>query len=209
MNNEAIYKYNRRKADFRYYSIYCLLYPNYQLNDDTCQMIRILGIDPGFQVTGYGVIDIDGNRAVHVTHGTIKLKSETLADKLLLLFKEINRIIKEFQPTEVSIEKIFMYRNADSALKLGQAKGCAITACAQNEIPVFEYTANQVKQATVGKGHATKHQVQHMIRILLCLQANPQTDAADALAIALCHGHSREGLIRMAGVKGIRRGRLQ
>ena len=173
------------------------------------QMIRILGIDPGFQITGYGVIDIEGNHAVHVAHGAIKLKGEILSDKLQFLFREIRGIIIEFHPAEVAVEKVFMHRNADSALKLGQARGCAITACAQEDLAVFEYTANQVKQATVGKGHAAKQQVQHMIRVLLCLQTSPQADAADALAIALCHGHSREGLMRMAGVKGIRRGRLQ
>lgn len=172
-------------------------------------MIRVLGIDPGSQITGYGIIDMDGNHATYVTHGIIRLRGEEITEKLRMLFRQMNRIINEFHPDEVSIEKVFMHKNADSALKLGQARGCAISACAELELPVFEYTANQVKQATVGKGHAAKSQVQHMVRILLCLQSTPEADAADALAIALCHGHSREGLLRMAGVKGIRRGRLQ
>jgi len=172
-------------------------------------MTRILGIDPGSRFTGYGIIDMDGNHSTHITHGTIRVQGETMADKLRLLFRELNHIIEQFRPDEVSIEKVFMHKNADSALTLGQARGCAITACAEKELPVYEYTANQVKQATVGKGHAAKEQVQHMVKILLCLRTSPQADAADALATALCHGHSREGLLRMTGVKGIKRGRLQ
>ena len=172
-------------------------------------MTRILGIDPGSRFTGYGIIDMQGNHATHITHGTIRVEGDDIAAKLRCLYRELATILTEHHPDEVSIEKVFMHKNADSALKLGQARGCAITACAERDLPVFEYTANQVKQATVGKGHAAKEQVQHMIKILLCLRTSPQADAADALAIALCHGHSREGLMRMAGVSGIRRGRLQ
>lgn len=172
-------------------------------------MIRILGIDPGSQYTGYGVIDMDGNHATHITHGVIAVQGETIADKLQLIYQQLNAIITRFEPAEAAVEKVFMHRNADSALKLGQARGAAITACAGREIQVYEYTANQVKQATVGKGHAAKHQVQHMVKVLLCLKEPPPADAADALAIALCHGHSREGVLRMTGVKGIVRGRLQ
>jgi crossover junction endodeoxyribonuclease RuvC len=172
-------------------------------------MTRILGIDPGSRFTGYGIIDMQGNHATHITHGTIRVEGDDIAAKLRCLYRALAAILTEHHPDEVSIEKVFMHKNADSALKLGQARGCAITACAERDLPVFEYTANQVKQATVGKGHAAKEQVQHMIKILLCLRTSPQADAADALAIALCHGHSREGLMRMAGVSGIRRGRLQ
>lgn len=172
-------------------------------------MIRILGIDPGSRATGYGIIDIEGNHSTHVSHGTIRLTENDIAEKLKVLFRQLSIIIEEHSPDEASIEKVFLHKNADSALKLGQARGCAITACAELDIPVFEYTANQIKQATVGRGHAGKHQVQHMIRILLCLNKEPQADAADALAIALCHGHSREGLLRMSGVTGIKKGRLR
>ena len=171
-------------------------------------MTRILGIDPGSRITGYGVIDIEGNHAKHVTNGCIRVKGETLAEKLHQIFREINAIITEYQPEEASIEKVFMHKNADSALKLGQARGVAIAACATRKLEVFEYTANQVKQATVGKGHAKKEQVQHMVKILLCLQENLQEDAADALAIALCHGHSRDTLMRIEGVSGVKGGRL-
>lgn len=172
-------------------------------------MIRILGIDPGSIHTGYGVIDSKGNHSKHVANGAIKVKGETLAEKLKIIHEGITSLIKEYQPEEVSVEKIFMNRNADSAIKLGQARGVAIAAAAIQDLPVYEYTANQVKQATVGKGHAAKEQVQHMIKILLCLDKQPTADAADALAIALCHANSREGLLRMQGVSGIRYGRLQ
>ncbi len=172
-------------------------------------MIRILGIDPGSINTGYGIIDSQGNHAKHIDNGVIKISGDTLADKLRLIHEGIVDVIHEYQPVEVSIEKIFMNRNADSAIKLGQARGVAIAAAAIQDLPVYEYTANQVKQATVGKGHAAKEQVQHMIKILLCLDKQPKEDAADALAIALCHANSREGLLRMQGVTGIRYGRLQ
>jgi crossover junction endodeoxyribonuclease RuvC len=172
-------------------------------------MTRILGIDPGSRITGYGIIDMQGNHATHIAHGSIRIQGEDIATKLRYLYRELTRLLGEHRPDEISVERVFMHKNADSALKLGQARGCAITACAEMELPVFEYTATQVKQATVGKGHAAKEQVQHMIKVLLCLRTIPEADAADALAIALCHGHSREGLLRMAGVKGMRGGRLQ
>jgi len=172
-------------------------------------LIKILGIDPGSIHTGYGIIESKGNHNKHIINGIIKVKGETLAEKLKIINSEITTIIKKFEPDEIAIEKVFMHRNADSALKLGQARGAAITACAMNNIPLFEYSANQVKQACVGKGHASKEQVQHMIKILLCLEKKPLTDAADALAIALCHANSREGLLRMQGVSGMKYGRLQ
>jgi crossover junction endodeoxyribonuclease RuvC len=172
-------------------------------------MIRILGIDPGSQITGYGIIDMDGNRAVHVTHGSIQLPGENQGDKLHRIYERLGRLIADHKPDEVAVERVFIHRNADSALKLGQARGAAIVACVERGLKLFEYTANQVKQATVGKGHAEKQQVQHMIKVLLRLNAAPATDAADALAVALCHGHTRGGLQRLAGVKGMRRGRLR
>ena len=171
--------------------------------------VRILGIDPGSQITGYGIIETEGNHSKHIDNGIIRVKGNDVAEKLRLIFQNISNLIDDFEPHEVSIEKVFMHKNADSALKLGQARGAAITAAATNDIPVFEYSANQVKQATVGKGHAAKEQVQHMVKILLNLQEVPFTDASDALAIALCHAHSREGVLRMQGVKGMKHGRLQ
>ena len=159
--------------------------------------VRILGIDPGSLHTGYGLIDMDGNRAVHVTHGQVTTQAGELSDRLRQIFRGIGAVISEFKPDECAVEKVFMYRNADSALKLGQSRGAAITVCAERDLPVFEYTANQVKQATVGKGHAEKAQVQYMVKVLLCLESIPQADAADALAVALCHGHSRENIMRL------------
>ncbi len=122
-------------------------------------MIRILGIDPGSIKTGYGIIDVDGNHSVHVENGTIDTKTTNLPDKLLNIFTQLNDIIDLHQPDEVAIEKVFMHKNADSVLKLGQARGAAITICATKQLKIFEYTANQVKQSTVGKGHAAKQQV--------------------------------------------------
>jgi crossover junction endodeoxyribonuclease RuvC len=170
-------------------------------------MTRILGIDPGSIITGYGIIDIEGNHARHITHGSIRVNGDDLPDKLRHIFEQITLLAVEHHPEEMAIEKVFMHKNADSALKLGQARGTAITACALQNIKVFEYTANQVKQATVGRGHAAKQQVQHMIKILLCLERPPQADAADALAIALCHAHTRSFVSRLPKMAGVRRGR--
>ena len=172
-------------------------------------MARILGIDPGSRITGYGIIDIEGNHATHITHGCIHIDAEELPDKLLTIFEQTSAVVTQYHPEEMAIERVFMHRNADSALKLGQARGAAITACAKQGLKIFEYTANQVKQATVGKGHAAKEQVQHMVKVLLCLENIPETDAADALAVALCHGHSRRSIMRMREVSSINGGRLK
>jgi len=163
--------------------------------------VRILGIDPGSRQTGYGIIDMVGNRAVPVIHGRITIPAGELSDKLRRIFRELSALLNEFRPDECAVEKVFMYRNADSALKLGQSRGAAITACAEHERPVFEYTANQIKQATTGKGHADKTQVQYMVKVLLCLDEVPETDAADALAVALCPGHSRDNLLRLRALQ--------
>lgn len=171
--------------------------------------VRVLGIDPGSQNTGYGIIDMDGNHARHVTHGHISIRDGQLSDKLRQIFRELSSVIGEFKPDECAVEKVFMYRNADSALKLGQSRGAAITACAEHHLPVFEYTANEVKQATVGKGHAEKSQVQYMVKVLLCLSGVPQADAADALAVALCHGHAREGILRLKAASAKRQGQAR
>ena len=168
-------------------------------------MIRILGIDPGSQVTGYGIIDSEANHARHVDHGHLRIEGEEFPAKLRHIFEQITALISRYTPDEVAIEKVFMHRNADSALKLGQARGTAMTACILKDLAIYEYTPNEVKQATVGRGHAAKEQVQHMIKVLLCLPGKPQADAADALAVALCHAHYREGLRRMPAGGGLRR----
>lgn len=172
-------------------------------------MTTILGIDPGSQTTGYGIIKLDGNHAEHITHGHIRAGGRSQAEALHIIYSSLHKVITEHGPDEAAIERVFMHKNADSALKLGQARGAAIVACAEQGIALHEYTANQVKLATVGRGHAAKQQVQHMVKVLLCLPELPQADAADALAVALCHGHTRDTLAKVPGVSGVRRGRLR
>lgn len=155
-------------------------------------MIRILGIDPGSRFTGFGVIESDGKKYQYITSGFIRVTGETWADRLKVVFESVNELVETHQPHEMSIEKVFMHRNADSALKLGQARGAAICAVITNHIPVHEYTPAEIKQSVVGKGNAAKEQVQHMVRVLLSLPGNPQADAADALAAAICHSNTRD-----------------
>lgn len=172
-------------------------------------MAVILGIDPGSRTTGYGVINAVGNKLTYIDSGCIRAEKGELADRLNLIFTGVHQIIQTHIPQEMSIEQVFMAHNADSALKLGQARGVAIVAATTQEVPVFEYSARQVKQAVVGKGAAEKQQVQHMVCRLLGLSKTPQADAADALAIAICHANTKQGLIRISGAKRIRHGRLR
>lgn len=169
----------------------------------------ILGIDPGSRTTGYGIINHLGNKHEYVESGCIRTQGDNLADKLAQIFEGLSHIINNHLPHEVAIEQVFMARNADSAFKLGQARGAAIVAATQHKLPVTEYSARQVKQAIVGRGAAQKTQVQHMVCQLLDLAQKPQEDAADALAIALCHAHTQQGLIRIAGAQRVRRGRVR
>ncbi|MFK5892655.1 MAG: crossover junction endodeoxyribonuclease RuvC [Pseudomonadota bacterium] len=154
----------------------------------------ILGIDPGSITTGYGLIQLTGKKYHFIACGCIRTGGGNFPLRLKTIFNDLQQVIEQYQPQEMAIENVFMARNPDSALKLGQARGAAICAVTANNIPVFEYTANQVKQAVVGKGHADKKQVQHMIKILLNLSDTPQADAADALAIAICHANTRKTL---------------
>ena len=155
-------------------------------------MTRILGIDPGSRVTGYGIIDQAGQQISYVASGCIRTSGDALAERLGIIFAGVNTIIQQYLPDEMAIERVFMNKNADSALKLGQARGAAICASVHREVPVDEYAAREIKQAVVGNGGATKEQVQHMICVLLSLQKAPPSDAADALGVAVCHGHQRE-----------------
>lgn len=159
----------------------------------------ILGIDPGSRVTGYGVIRVVASKAEYIASGCIRVQDDNLASRLHNVFTGVSEIIRQFQPTEFAIEQVFMAKNADSALKLGQARGAAIVAGTSNSLPVFEYSARQIKQSVVGTGSADKTQVQHMISYLLKLNKTPQADAADALAVALCHLHTEQSMIRMSG----------
>ena len=172
-------------------------------------MSLILGIDPGSRITGYGLINVVGSRQEYVASGCIRIKGDELPERLQQVYAGVTEIIEHYCPQEMAIEQVFMARNADSALKLGQARGVAIVAGVNQGLPVAEYAARKVKQAVVGKGSADKSQVQHMVTSILKLPGLPQEDAADALAIALCHAHTRSSLIMMAGARGSRGGRLR
>ncbi len=162
-------------------------------------MIRILGIDPGSQRTGIGIVDADANgRCTHVYHGTLKLlDNETFHLRLKQIFDEVGSVIETWQPAQVAIERVFMARNPDSALKLGHARGAAICAVVTHGLDLAEYAPKEIKQAVVGSGGADKAQIQHMVRVLLGLQGKLQADAADALAIAICHAHTQSSTARL------------
>jgi len=172
-------------------------------------MARILGIDPGSRLMGYGLIDTDGSHSRYVASGCLKVVGDSLPDKLGLIFRELNELIAEYRPHQLAIENVFMHRNADSALKLGQARGAAICAAVTQQLPVAEYAPREIKQAVVGKGSADKKQVQHMVCVLLNLGQTPQADAADALAIALCHSYQQNAVKRVAAARQLRGGRLR
>lgn len=165
---------------------------------------RILGIDPGSRVTGYGVIDSDGVRTRHVASGCIRAGDGSFPERLNEIYTRIGAIVAEFAPAEVAVEQVFMHRNADSALKLGQARAAAICGTFGGAAVLYEYAAREIKQAVVGRGGADKAQVQHMVRVILSLDGEPPTDEADALAAAICHAHSRRVSHTLASV-GVRR----
>ncbi len=172
-------------------------------------MSRILGIDPGSRITGYGVVDFDGATSNYVASGTVRCGGGELPARLREIFSGLGEVITTYAPDESAIEQVFMHRNADSALKLGQARGAAICACANNDLEIGEYTPRQIKKAVVGTGAATKAQVQQMVQRLLALPAAPPSDAADALAVALCHGQARRLADRVGGISGMRAGRMR
>jgi len=159
--------------------------------------VRLLGIDPGSRITGYGILDMDGPRSRYVASGCIQTDSaRPLPERLKTIFEGVARVIREYQPAEAAAEQVFMHRNPDSALKLGQARGAALCAVVMAGLPVSEYAPRAIKQAVVGGGAADKSQVQRMVALLLNLPEPPQADAADALAVAICHGHTRQTLQR-------------
>lgn len=152
-------------------------------------MSRILGVDPGSRKTGFGIVELQGKTIKHVISGRLLVGDGEFADRLKQIFEGLTDLIQRYQPDTVAIEKVFLHKNADSALKLGQARGAAICAAVSQHLSVHEYTATQIKKAVVGNGHANKGQVQYMMSIMLQLQEPPQEDAADALACAITHAN--------------------
>ncbi len=151
----------------------------------------MLGIDPGSRLTGYGIVDTDGRTKSWVASGCIRTVTGDMPERLRELYLGIEQLLATYQPDQVAIEQIFLARNASSALKLGQARGVALAACMSRGVTMHDYAARQVKLAIAGTGKATKEQVQYMVRVLLKLPDTPQADAADALAIAICHINTR------------------
>ncbi|MEP0071496.1 MAG: crossover junction endodeoxyribonuclease RuvC [Marinomonas sp.] len=152
---------------------------------------RILAIDPGSRITGFGIIDVVNGKTIYVNSGCIRLPDEVLSVRLKHIFENVTYLLKEYTPDEFAIEEVFLAKNANSALKLGQARGTAIVAASLLDLAVHEYAARRVKQSVVGNGNANKEQVQEMVQMLLKLSSKPQADAADALAIAMCHANTR------------------
>lgn len=165
----------------------------------------ILGVDPGSIVTGWGLVEIEGNKLRHVANGVIGTSAALCqADRLLQIHCGIEEIIKDYRPMGLSLEKVFLSHNAQSALKLGQARGMAMLAAAQNQISVSEYSATEIKLAVVGYGHASKEQIQKMVGALLGLRGSLRADAADALAAAICHLHRKTYQNRFAMSRAVK-----
>jgi crossover junction endodeoxyribonuclease RuvC len=174
----------------------------------SAEAIRILGIDPGLGITGYGVVEKRGASLAYVGSGRIiSNERESLADRLGTILDGLAEVIALHRPGEVAVEKVFVNVNPNSTLLLGQARGAAICAAVHAKLPVAEYTALQVKQAVVGQGHARKEQVQEMVKRLLKLPGVPGADAADALACAICHAHGGLGAMPVLG-RRVRAGRI-
>ena len=174
------------------------------LNNAPVNVVRILGIDPGLRITGFGVIEKTGEKLTYIASGTIKTASAKTADReelparLKIILDGLFEVIDTYNPNEVAIEKVFVNVNPQSTLLLGQARGAAISAAVIRNLSVAEYTALQVKQAVVGNGHAAKEQVQEMVKRLLTLPAKPKPDSADALACAIAHAHGGQGMGKFA-----------
>lgn len=172
-------------------------------------MSLVLGVDPGSRKTGFGIVQAVSGKLAYVASGVIRIPTDlSLPERLQVIFSNLTEVIEEYQPSEFAIESVFMSKSAGSALKLGQARGAAIVAATTQQLPVSEYEARKIKQSVVGTGAADKHQVQHMVTSLLCLSQSPQEDAADALAVALCHINTQKHMISMAQSLRYRRGRL-
>ena len=172
-------------------------------------MPLILGIDPGSRKCGYGLVSASGSNLQYVACGVIRVETLLFPERLQAIFSNLCDIISEFAPDEAAVEEVFVGKSMSSALKLGHARGVAMVACTSHQLPVYEYAARKVKQALVGSGVADKSQMQQMIKTMLRLSAVPKEDAADALSVAVCHAHTRHTLIKLAGVRHGRRGRMR
>jgi len=167
------------------------------------ERLRILGIDPGSRLTGFGVLDCVDGSTTYVASGSITSAGGTFPERLRIIYRAIREVVAEYRPDVLAVESVFMHRNAASALKLGHARSAAICATFELDIEIHEYAPREIKQAIVGTGAASKPQVQHMIRRLLNLEGDPAPDAADALAAALCHAHQRALNRRLGRVAGL------
>lgn len=162
------------------------------------QTITVLGIDPGSRATGFGLVRVSGAKVDYLASGVIRASGDGFADRLRTIFEQMSELLRKHRPDEIAIERVFMHRNADSALKLGHARAAALCATFEHPVPIHEYAAREVKQAVTGTGGAEKAQVQMMVGRLLGLTGRIQSDAADALAVAVCHAHMRT-IRRLAG----------
>ena len=172
--------------------------------------LRILGIDPGSRITGFGVIDWHGREPVYVASGCIKtLPNDELAGRIGMIVRGIGDLVAEYRPNQAAVEQVFVNVNPAATLMLGQARGAAVAALVLRDLPVYEYTALQVKQSMVGQGKAAKEQVQHMVVQMLGLSGTPQADAADGWAVAITHALRSQGLARQLGGLSIKNGRLR
>lgn len=151
--------------------------------------MRIIGIDPGSRSTGFGIIDLHKTKYTYVASGCLQPNCTTLPQRLQIIHNHLVELIQQYQPLIFAIEQPFVHHNPASALKLAQARGALLVAAANQQLDIYEYFPTEIKQAVVGTGHASKTQVQYMVRVLLTLSSSPQTDAADALAVAICHAH--------------------
>ena len=172
--------------------------------------LRILGIDPGSRITGFGIIDWHGREPVYVASGCIKtLPNDELAGRIGMIVRSIGDLVAEYRPNQAAVEQVFVNVNPAATLMLGQVRGAAVAALVLRDLPVYEYTALQVKQSVVGQGKAAKEQVQHMVVQMLGLSGTPQADAADGLAVAITHALRSQGLARQLGGLSIKNGRLR
>jgi crossover junction endodeoxyribonuclease RuvC len=160
-------------------------------------MRRILGIDPGSRITGYGVIESDGRKSVHIASGCIRMQQTEMPQRLGEIYRGVSQVIADYAPTEMAVEEVFVAKNPSSALKLGHARGAAVCAGVMAGLPIAEYTPRMIKQTVVGTGAADKEQVQHMIKLILQLKEKLNADQADALAVAISHAHSNSTMLNI------------